>query len=164
MRIRTADGADNTHEKKEFIRDIRAICGQIASVSENNFGLVCFAVNEEARFFKPSIQWPIPVRLAITGIGERNAAESVRRLIESSRPGFVLTCGFAGGLNPKLSPGAIVFSCDDELPISPALLQFGAVPARFHCAPHIVITAATKRQLWQITSADAVEMESKIIR
>src|SRR5437870_12751363 len=133
MGSRTTDGADNAHEKKEFIRDIRAICGQIASVSKNNFELVCFAVKEEARFFKPSIQWPIPVRLAITGIGERNAAESVRRLIESSRPGFVLTCGFAGGLNPKLSPVAIVFSCDDELPISHAQLQLGAATARAHC-------------------------------
>ena len=79
------------------------------------------------------------------------------------RPGMILTCGFAGALNPDLPLGTVLFSCDDTPHLQPRLLATGAIPSRFHCSNRVASTAAEKRQLWESTHADAVEMESQVI-
>src|SRR6266545_2354314 len=113
----------------------------ISNDPENNRALVCFAVKEEARFFKPSAKWSIRATVAITGIGKQNASRAVQRLVERSLPALVLTCGFAGGLNPSLKRGTILFSVDHGLNLSHALLQFGARPGCFHCSSRVAVTA-----------------------
>jgi nucleoside phosphorylase len=75
-----------------------------------------------------------------------------------------LTCGFAGGLNPALPSGQVVFSTDDHTEIESALRAAGAQPARFHFADRIAMTAKEKAALRQATGADAVEMESQVVR
>ena len=77
---------------------------------------------------------------------------------------MVLTCGSAGGLRPALTIGTVVFDADAETGLEPALLAAGAQRARFHCSDRVATTAAEKRALWQSTRADAVEMESEVIR
>src|SRR6476620_8163873 len=89
--------------------------------------LVCFAVKEEAKFFVPS-----RAEVLVTGIGRKNAGESIREAINVVRPSLVLTCGFAGGLNPELPTGAIVFDEDLDAGLSDALLGLGAIPVKFH--------------------------------
>jgi nucleoside phosphorylase len=126
--------------------------------------LVCFAVKEEARFFKPTPRSRIRAAVAITGLGQQNARRTIEKLLDSASPALVLTCGFAGGLNPELRRGDIVFSCDDGLPVSDSLRRFGARGARFHCSARVAVTAEEKRRLWLSTNADAVEMESEVIR
>jgi adenosylhomocysteine nucleosidase len=124
--------------------------------------LVCFAVQAERKFFNPP---SAPrVQVCITGMGRQNAIETVRWQLDATRPRFLLSCGFAGGLNPHLARNTIVFSSDEELCLEPTLLKFGAVHARFHCSTGILTTAAEKRQLSEATKADAVEMESEPIR
>ncbi len=82
--------------------------------------------------------------------------------METSPPGTVFTCGFAGGLNPALSIGDVVFETGNE-ELQKQLLGAGAKPARFFCAPLIATTVAEKEELRHNTGADAVEMESEII-
>ena len=126
--------------------------------------LVCFAVKEEAKYFMPHLSRAGSVQGWVTGMGRRNAAESIREAVAAVEPECVLTCVFAGGLNPELSLGAVVFDHDFDASVEKPLLEIGAIPARFHCSRRVAILAKEKRGLWESTGADVVEMESSVIR
>ena len=170
--------------------------------------LVTFAVQEESRPFQMLVGPLSDLRVLLTGIGKRNSERTIRRALAEQSPELVLTCGFAGGLNPQLTTGTVVFSVDekrlgsvDPAPTPPregsrlsdargqflswegsgvgseaqkfatqpdrlasVLVAAGAHPARFQCAERVVTTATAKRALRQQTGADAVEMESGVIR
>jgi nucleoside phosphorylase len=102
--------------------------------------------------------------MLVTGMGWDNAARRVRAALAGQRPKLVLSCGFAGGLNPELATGTVVYAADAETGLGPVLLAAGARAARFHCARQAACTAASKRAAWAATGADAVEMESQVIR
>lgn len=124
--------------------------------------LVCFAVPQEAAPLRhhqvPGLHW------LVTGMGRRNAWEALTAALRRERPSVVLTCGFAGGLRPDLQAGQVVFDADPDSPLDEALTQTNAVRVRFHCADRVAITALEKARLRQETNADAVEMESSVIR
>ena len=126
--------------------------------------LVCFAVKEEARGFTKLAGERIDLKVILVGMGKRNAARAIRAALVKERPQLVLTCGFAGGLRPELAMGTVVFAADPETDLEPALLAAGAKPARFHCAKRVAATVEEKRALREATGADAVEMESEVIR
>jgi adenosylhomocysteine nucleosidase len=148
--------------------------------------LICFALKEEATPFRKIAAGTVAAAQAasilITGIGRRNAEKSVREFLATNLPELVLTCGFAGGLNPDLKPGEVVFETANA-PLAPSLSPLGgeresartgeglfsklsaagAKPAKFFCADRIATTVAEKKQLHAETGADAVEMESAAI-
>jgi nucleoside phosphorylase len=126
--------------------------------------LVCFTVKEEAAFFHPIRHSEDLVQVWITGMGRKNAAEAIRKAVAAVEPEHVLTCGFAGGLNPALRLGSILFDEDFDSGLSHRLVELGAVSARFHCSRRVAVTATEKKVLWETTGADAVEMESSVIR
>lgn len=115
------------------------------------------------------------VSILLTGIGRVNAERSVQGFLRNNSPQQVFTCGFAGGLDPQLQIGDVVF----EVPLTPSdgekvsgrrgvglasqLLAAAAKPARFFCADRIATTAAEKQKLRATTQVDAVEMESEVI-
>ena len=98
--------------------------------------LICFALKEEAAPFRKIAAGKSGISILITGIGRKNAEKSVReflaghsggasvpasRLVSSlAPPKLVLTCGFAGGLNPDLKPGEVVFETANA-PLAPSL-------------------------------------------
>jgi adenosylhomocysteine nucleosidase len=148
--------------------------------------LVCFALKEEAALFRKMAAGKVAaaqaVSILITGIGRRNAENSLREFLATHSPELVLTCGFAGGLDPDLKPGEVVFeifprsSRGDEAQteignqLEPThvscyeqLVAAGAKPAKFFCADRIATTVAEKKRLRVETGADAVEMESAAI-
>ena len=126
--------------------------------------LVTFAVREEGIPFQKLIGERPELRVRLTGIGPRNAERSIRQALIEQTPACVFTCGFAGGLNPALTAGHVLFAADEESGRSATLLAAGAHPAVFHCVDRICTTAREKRALRERTAADAVEMESGIIR
>lgn len=125
--------------------------------------LVCFAVKEEAAPFKSAVASRSDIQLLITGMGSRSADKSIRAAIAAQWPTLVFTCGFAGALDPDLTLGSVLFSCDNAPHLQPKLLAAGARAGQFHCSNRVASTAAEKRALWDFTHADAVEMESQII-
>jgi adenosylhomocysteine nucleosidase len=170
--------------------------------------LVCFPLKQEAAPFRKIATNKPGTAILLTGIGRQNAEKSLRKFLasggsSSSRPAeipasrvrhvsasqarlvsslappsLVLTCGFAGGLNPDLKLGDVVFEMGNA-PLSPPsgervsartgegllskLLAVGAKPTKFFCADHVATTAAEKQKLRHETGADAVEMESAAI-
>ena len=127
--------------------------------------LICFALKEEAApFHKVAARHPGVVTL-IVGIGRANAEQAVRSFLAASVPELVLTCGFAGGLNPELKLGDVVFEIGNRpSEIENQLLAAGARPAKIYCANRIATTVAEKQALHTATGADAVEMESGAIQ
>ena len=126
--------------------------------------LVCFAVKEEERAFRRLAGERNNLKVILVGMGKRNAQQAIRAELAMDRPRVVLTCGFAGGLSPELAMGTVVFAADPETGLEPALLAAGAKPVRFHCAERVTATIEEKRALWKSTGANAVEMESEVIR
>ena len=167
--------------------------------------LVCFALKEEAAPFRKTAAGKAGISILLTGIGRKNAEKSVREFlaggasVPASRseddspdqarlartlapPDFVLTCGFAGGLNPDLALGTVVFDLIDRRgefhepqnennigdsqssSLREKLVAAGAKPAKFFCADRIATTVAEKKKLRAETGAEAVEMESRAIQ
>jgi adenosylhomocysteine nucleosidase len=137
--------------------------------------LVCFPLKEEAAPFRKIAGGLRPGRLItvlLTGIGHQNAEKSVRNALPAHSPELVLTCGFAGGLNPDLKLGEVVFalanaplalSTGTGEGLSSKLLAAGAKQAKFFSADRVATTVAEKKKLRDETGADVVEMESAAI-
>jgi adenosylhomocysteine nucleosidase len=125
--------------------------------------LVCFALKEEAGPFRRAMAGRAGVSILLTGIGRGNAERHLREFLAANSPTLVLTCGFAGGLNPDLSLGSVVFSTGD-ITLEQKLSAAGAMPAKILCAQRIATTAAEKQALRRSTGADVVEMESEAIQ
>lgn len=121
--------------------------------------LCCFAVRPEARFFS------LPnVRRLITGIGSRPARLAFQAELGRCLPRLVLSCGFAGGLNPRHPAGTVLFQADRDSGLDGLLAAAGAWPGRFCTSDRVLVTAQEKQALGQASGADAVEMESDAIR
>ena len=128
------------------------------------FTLIFFAVPEESKPFLKSRAEFAQVEVIITGMGRINAGKSFQEAVARRRPDRVLTCGFAGGLDPALSLAQVVFSTADDSPLRTLLLGAGARQGRIHCADRVAVTVSEKRSLREATGADAVEMESGVIQ
>jgi adenosylhomocysteine nucleosidase len=124
--------------------------------------LICFALKEEAAPFRKIAAGKTGISILLTGIGRQNAEKSLREFLATHSPKLVLTCGFAGGLNPDLKLGDIIFEASDET-FRTKLLGAGAKPFKIFCADRIATTVAEKKKLRAEIGADAVEMESAAI-
>jgi len=131
--------------------------------------LIFFALKEEAAPFQKMVGGRPDVSVCITGMGRAKAEKSARHILtgEASVPAnhkfdFVLTCGFAGGLNPILKIGDVGFETVNEN-FWVKIYDAGAKPMEFYCAERVAITVAEKAKLRDETGTDAVEMESDAI-
>ena len=125
--------------------------------------LVCFALTEEAAPFQKAMRGRPNVSILVTGVGKRNAKNALQKTLTSQSPHLVLTAGFAGGLNPNLHLGDVLFATDDAT-LAGRLAAAGARPGKLFCADRIATTAAEKQKLRRATGAEAVEMESDTIQ
>ncbi len=126
--------------------------------------LICFAVKEEASPFRPLVANRPDIRILVTGMGAQNTRNAFAAALAEGKPSTVITCGYAGGLNPALAPESLVLSVDTNFPLTQKLLHTGARLGTYHCATKVAITAQEKAALYAQSKCDAVEMESGIIR
>lgn len=127
--------------------------------------LVCFALKEEAAAFRKIAAAQSRVSILIVGIGRTSAEKFIREFLAVNSPELVLTCGFAGGLDPDLKVGDVVFEPATSNPqLSTRLFAAGAKPAKFLCTDRIATTVSEKQKLRAETGADVVEMESAAIQ
>jgi adenosylhomocysteine nucleosidase len=122
--------------------------------------VITFAVKEEMKFFAQRDG----VRRFITGMGRDNAEHAITGILADLKPRLLLTCGYAGGLNPALQGSQVIFQGDEGTDLYNKLKAAGATPVQFFCARRVAITAEEKMRLWRSTGLDAVEMESETIR
>ena len=125
--------------------------------------LVCFALKEEAGAFQKLTATQAGISILITGIGRKNSERTLGERLNHLTPRLVLTCGFAGGLNPALVPGDVL-GCTDDPTLRDKLKAAGVKSAKFFCATRIATTGAEKLELRRATGADAMEMESEAIQ
>lgn len=127
--------------------------------------LLLFALPEEAAPMRRRLAgWPELPRIVVTGMGRRRAANATRAALAERRPTMVLTCGFAGGLDPALAREAVLMEADADFPLAPALRRAGAQSGSFLCTDRILITPAEKAAAWTAHRCEGVEMESGEIR
>ena len=132
----------------------------MAEEAKENPVIITFAVREETKSFKA-----VPgARRFLTGMGRDNAERAIHSILDKFAPRVVLTCGFAGGLNPALKNDEVVFQAEDGSPLYDQIKTAGATPVSFFCARRVAITSDEKLRLWRGTGLDAVEMESETIR
>jgi len=123
--------------------------------------LICFALTNEAKR-TPDNFWGPWNQVLLTGIGQKNAKNALLEFFARKTTRQVFTCGFAGGLNPDLKLGDVVFETSGEK-LRADLLAAGAKSGTFFCADRIATTVVEKKKLRDETGADAVEMESAAI-
>lgn len=124
--------------------------------------LVCFAVPQEAKPFRKASRAAAHVRVLVTGMGARHAEAAIQGALQAGRPARVITCGFAGALDPALKVGDVLFDTADVL-LAARLSAAGAQRGTFCCAERVATTRAEKAALRAEHNARAVEMESAVI-
>src|SRR5580765_971195 len=93
--------------------------------------LVCFAVREEAAFALPLPLFKGGRETITTGMGRRNASTRFSEMLGRVNRNRVLTCGFAGALNPKLKIGDVLFEEDFDAGFGETLRSLGALNGTF---------------------------------
>ena len=126
--------------------------------------LICFAVAQEAAPFRSFAKRRDDLCVWVVGMGRSNAERSFLEALDAVDPGRVITSGFAGGLDPNLSTGDVLFDADEEFVLSAELERVCFRRGQFHCHDRIATTPEEKAALRESTGADAVEMESGVIR
>lgn len=126
---------------------------------------MCFAVPEEAHHFVKLLAQAPPNRaeVLITGMGKSSVEKGLPKHLQAATPALVISAGFAGGLQPHLQTGHVIYESTDDN-ISTRLAGLGARQGRFVCADRVAVTAREKIQLGKSSGGDAVEMESGVIR
>lgn len=147
-------------------------------------GLLFFAVPQEAiPFLKmarssgipvsrrdrscPSIskEWSVgPHRVVVSGMGQARAIAAARAAFATSSAEWVLSCGFAGALNPSLQLGDLLHDADPWFPLTLPSQSAPSKPAVFHCSTRVIVSRSEKARLHSETGAGVVEMESGVIR
>jgi adenosylhomocysteine nucleosidase len=139
---------------------------------------VTFAVPQESRAFRAALRhagrgagyghgnWFLgnagqaEVLVVHTGIGRSAAEKSVRHLLEAVRPNLLISTGFAGGLDPRLRVGDVIF---DPAASTAEMRPVSSIVGRILTVDAPLETAAAKAAAYAETGAHAVDMETAAI-
>lgn len=112
------------------------------------------------------------VAIAIGGMGRAAARRAAGVLLDGHRPGWVISAGFAGALNPELQrndlalPEEVLDSEGRRFPVGrPESLGSGVrhVAGRLLTVDRLILESAEKADLHRTTGADLVDLESSAV-
>ncbi|MFM9058121.1 MAG: hypothetical protein ACKOSQ_03155 [Planctomycetaceae bacterium] len=110
------------------------------------------------------------VAWCVGGVGAAAADHATRMLVAGHRPGLLMSAGFAGGLDPALTRGAVVrpaISVADgarrPLPLDTRGCPVAAPPLTIVTVADVVATPAAKRALADRCHAHLVDMETRAV-
>jgi adenosylhomocysteine nucleosidase len=144
-------------------------------------GVIFFAVPQEAgplmrrNNLWRRADWALPgigakayvnrqLSVVVTGMGPVSSASVAGWVLEHHRPEWVVTAGFAGGLASHFPRDSVAVDTDTQFPLTYKLEQTGARQCRFVCETRVAVTMKEKEILARRSGAEAVEMESGVIR
>lgn len=133
--------------------------------------LITFAVPEEsrgvvARCHRTTIVSEFggqEVFILHTGMGGPSAAKAVRKAIEEFQPAWVLSSGFAGGLDPQIHTGALLAAVNFSAPNLLEGLPPEIIRVTICSTDRPLDTPAAKSAHYTQTGAAAVDLESSSI-
>jgi len=138
-------------EARPFIRRWEQIHG-IAAGGMRGPGLAAWALKTQR------------LEVHVTGMGSCNARRTGAAVLARRGVVALITAGFAGGLDPALRRGTVIYDADPGLAEAERWKAAGARPGRFVEVSRVAVTPADKARLRTGTGADAVEMESSTLR
>ena len=108
------------------------------------------------------------VTILHTGVGPKVAANKIGGFLDTTRPSFVISSGFAGALHDGFAVGDLILGCNfsDEGLLTRAvelLSNRSARSARLLSTSRIADSATERNRLRQEHGADAVDMETEAI-
>ncbi len=122
--------------------------------------LICFADPSESQFLR---KLRTDLRYLHTGMGFENASRALKAYLRTTRPSLIVSAGFAGGLNPELGTGSLIWQ-PGPIPMDDAIdVPSPSRKGTFLSSSRIITTSDEKGDLWQREKKDAVEMESEAI-
>jgi adenosylhomocysteine nucleosidase len=107
------------------------------------------------------------VAWCVAGVGRAAATRAARLLVDGHRPRLLVSAGFAGGLDPALGRGGVVWpnrvlTDDDRAPL-PLADVAAHEPVTIVTVDRIVGTTAEKAALFARTGAHVVDMETHAV-
>jgi len=120
----------------------------------------------------------LPISVVLSGVGKGNAKTAAQLLCESDNPSVLVSIGYAGALSPELKRGDIVLSsysrADEEIQVPTSDQELSeklktvadeshehhVYVSPLYTANRIIARHEEKRQLFEKTRADIVDMES----
>ena len=108
-----------------------------------------------------------PILVAHTGVGRERAHDGIRRLCKEFQPQQIVSAGFAGGLNPRLAAGTLMFaenySNSELLCAARSVLNDRVFVGRLATCDDVLETQQAKAEFAQQTEAAAVDMETAAV-
>jgi adenosylhomocysteine nucleosidase len=111
------------------------------------------------------------VAIAVGGMGRAAARRAAGLLLDGHRPGWMISAGFAGALNPELErndlalPYELIDADGGRFPVSRPESLGGVrhVAGRLLTVDQLVLDPAEKAELHHTTGADLVDLESSAV-
>jgi len=108
------------------------------------------------------------VVIAHTGVGAKDCGRCLEDLIHKTRPEFVISSGFAGGVSEELAPGDLVIAENFSDPAllhraERALSMYPARPVKLFTSSSIVDSITERNKIARACGASAVDMETGAI-
>ena len=131
---------------------------------------ITFALRAESSEFVAQLADEKMIRQAVvlhTGVGQKKCQDKIEEFLRHSRPDFLISSGFAGGISQHLQTGDLIcgenFSDRQLLSTAERILGSAVRPINILTTTEIIDSAAQRAEQARASRAAAVDMETEFI-